>query len=146
MEATDRFGSVLTLRLLRRGNNDRGSSYSATASAAANGRREKYSEAWNNTLVGTATEARKTSTATPSTDFAAGARLGGQEQTPLESGKQEAHAYLYQCSSFLRPHICGIDGVLKNRSYLQGPVFPPSSSISAVCCRGSKLVVPTKVT
>lgn len=33
-------------------------------------------------------EAEKVSAMTPSGDFVAGARLRGQEQTPLESGKE----------------------------------------------------------
>lgn len=105
MEATDRFGSVLTLRLVRRVNNGHGPSYSATASVGTNGRPENAFEGCSIRLTKTAMDAGTASASTPSADFAAGTRVCGQEQTHLESGKEESDAYLYQCGSPIRPRV-----------------------------------------
>lgn len=86
VEATDRFGSVLTLRLVRRCINKQRSSWSSAASEVTGGRPENKSQAWNTTLAETATAAGRASAVAPSDDFAAGARLRGQEQASLEPG------------------------------------------------------------
>ena len=83
VEATDRFGSVLTLRLVRRGGNHQGSCRSTAAFDATSGRPESRSDT---TLAGTVTEAGKASAVTPGNDLAAGTRLRGREQTPVEPG------------------------------------------------------------
>lgn len=125
MEATDRFGSVLTLRLVRRGHNDQRSSYSATASVAANGRPKNHSEGWGTRLARTEMEARKTLGDAPSTDFKAGA-LCSREQTSHESGEEGSNAYVYQ----------------RGRSFssrLEGFMLRSTSIISAACRRCSNL-------
>eukprot|EP00752_Nemacystus_decipiens_P010771 g9583.t2 len=81
VEATDRFGSVLTLRLVRRSINNEG------ASEATSGRPENESRAWDSALDETKTRARKPMAVTLSDDFAAGTRLSDQGQPPLESGR-----------------------------------------------------------
>ena len=106
VEATDRFGSVLTLRLVRRHNGQtQGYSFSATTSAVTGGRLENNSEAWSTRLVGTAMGAGKASAVTPSADFAAGARLRDQEETPLESGREAGHAFLHQFAPLISPPV-----------------------------------------
>lgn len=125
VEATDRFGSVLTLRLVRCANNNEGSSYPSTAPTATSGRPENNSEAWNTRLVGTATEAGKASS---SDGFAAGASLRGEEASPLGSGTKNGMLPCISSAVIDTPMLCARSQrgcLLKNRQML------PSSHVLA---------------